>query len=76
MVCGLAMFNSLQQFTSDSSKPYKYETDPKYQITNFTMQGFISAHHVSTNGEDDNASPGDSLPTSHFCTAGFVSHIR
>lgn len=76
MVCGLAMFNSLQQFTSDSSKPYKYEKDTKYQITDFTMQGYISAHHLTTAGDDDNASPSGNLPTSHFCTAGFVAQVN
>ena len=46
MVCGMGLFNSLQQFTSDTSNNYKYETNSKYQITNFTLQGYISAHHV------------------------------
>ena len=77
MVCGLAMFNCLQQFTSDANDLFKYETDPKYQITNFTMQGFISAHHVTTEGADDNtASNKGNIPTTHFCTAGFVAYVN
>lgn len=76
MVCGLAMFNSLQQFTSDSSKQYKYESDTKYQITDFTIQGYISAHHLTTVGADDFSDPGGNIPVTHFSTAGFVSQIR
>ncbi len=74
--CGIALFNSLQQFTSDSSNNYKYESDSKYQITNFTLQGYISAHHVSsTNGSDENASHSGNITDTHFTTAGFVAIV-
>lgn len=77
MVCGMALFNSVQQKTSNDSYPYRYETDEKYQITNFNLQGYISAHHVSSStGADDLSDPNGNIPTTHFSTAGFVSIIR
>lgn len=76
LVCGMAMFNYLQQKDSQNEASAKYEQNKKYQITDFTMQGFITAHHVSTNGKDEDSSPSGQPKPEYFCTAGFVSYIR
>ena len=85
---GIALFNQLTQKNSGVTKNYNeagvaqsntattYERDTKYQITDFSLQGYLSANHVKTaDGSDDYASPNNgSWFGNYFSTAGIVSN--
>lgn len=68
---GIGLFNNLRQ-SSSTGFDRKYESDSKYQITNFTLQGYLSAHHVSSSGADQNANPTDNRDQKSMNTAGLV----
>ena len=68
---GIGLFNNLRQ-SSSTGFDRKYESDSKYQITNFTLQGYLSAHHVSNSGADQNANPTDNRDQKSMNTAGLV----
>lgn len=75
LTTGIALFNMLRQ-SSSTGFDNKYEKDAKYQITGFTLQGYLSAHHVvTTTGKDQIASHGDGRDKKTMCTAGFVPFI-
>lgn len=68
---GIGLFNNLKQ-SSSTGFDRKYESDSKYQITNFTLQGYLSAHHVDGSGNDQNANPVDNRDQKSMNTAGLV----
>ena len=68
---GIGLFNNLRQ-SSSTGFDRKYESDSKYQITNFTLHGYLSAHHVSSSGADQNANPTDNRDQKSMNTAGLV----
>lgn len=71
---GIGLFNNLKQ-SSSTGFDRKYESDSKYQITNFTMQGYLSAHHVDSSGNDQNANPTDNRDKVSMNTAGLVPTV-
>ncbi|WP_295090468.1 hypothetical protein [Ruminococcus sp.] len=71
---GIGMFNNLMQSSSTGFNS-KYESESKYQITNFTLQGYLSAHHVNANGVDENADPQGNRNGKFMNTAGFVPTV-
>lgn len=71
---GIGLFNNLKQ-SSSTGFNRKYESDSKYQITNFTLQGYLSAHHVSSSGEDQNANPTDNRDKVSMNTAGLIPTV-
>lgn len=71
---GIGLFNNLRQ-SSSTGFDRKYESNSKYQITNFTLQGYLSAHHVSSSGADQNANPKDNRDGVSMNTAGFVPTV-
>lgn len=71
---GIGLFNNLKQ-RSSTGFDRKYESDSKYHITNFTLQGYLSAHHVNSSGKDQNASPNTNRDGTYMNTAGFVPTV-
>ena len=71
---GIGLFNNLMQSTS-AGFDSKYERESKYQITNFTLQGYLSAHHVNASGVDENAKPEGNRNGTFMDTAGFVPTV-
>ena len=73
---GIGIFNNLKQSSSTGFNG-NYESDSKYQITNFTLQGFVSAHNVSTSGVDENAPHSETGRSDTVMrTAGFIANIQ
>lgn len=70
---GIGLFNNLKQ--TNSSGDSKYEKDSKYQITNFTLQGYLSAHHLNSEGVDEKANPSGARADKFMDTAGLVPTI-
>ena len=71
---GIGLFNNLKQ-SSSTGFDRKYESDSKYQITNFTLQGYLSAHHVNSSGADQKANPSGNRDAQSMNTAGLVPTI-
>ena len=71
---GIGLFNNLRQ-SSSTGFDRKYENDSKYHISSFTLQGYLSAHHVSDYGADQNASPTNNRDGTFMDTAGLVPNI-
>lgn len=70
---GIGLFNSLQQFAKDTTDDYTkryYVSDTEYQITNFSLQGYISGHNTAaTTGEDQYNSANENK---YLVTGGIV----
>jgi hypothetical protein len=71
---GIGLFNNLKQ-SSSTGFDSKYESESKYQISNFTLQGYLSAHHVDSSGADQNANPSGNRDGVSMNTAGFVPTV-
>lgn len=71
---GIGLFNNLKQ-SSSTGFDRQYENDSKYQIANFSLQGYLSAHHVNSSGVDQNAEPKDNRDGTFMNTAGLIPTV-